>query len=460
MRLREPILFMKILKTSAQKYGCAIIFVLSALASSAAIQVTYHVDMSVQSQLSNFNPANGDTVFVAGDFATTNGAWLQTATDGSTNYILTAGAGVNSNIYSGTFTTTNDTGTFENYQFVINPGGNFSGTLMWEPNVIGGPNRYFPVPAVNTNLPTVFFNDVSNANQLVVEPVTFSVNMAVQTTMGNFNPGAGDLVEVAGDFNGFTVNSGTLLSDNGNNVWTNTCLVTNTVGATGNYKFLFLPFSGTPASVWEVDGLGPNNAQNRQFVLPAQATNIPVAYFNNVTNPPSYASVTFNVNMAVQHARGTFTPGSDSISVAGNPLNNWITGVFVLTQSPTNPDLYVGTFNVTNVGSTTSFKFVDNNTGIGNGGWETIANRATMVPASGTNLPVVYWNNVANLGRLSISNVAGTASIKWTGGPNIRLQSSSNPANTGGWSTVPNTQGSNSASISINGQQFYRLNGP
>jgi hypothetical protein len=451
---------MKILKASAKKFGCwSLIFVLSAVAASASIQVTYHVDMSVQRQLGNFNPVNGDTVFVSGDFATTNGAWLQTATDGSTNYILAAGTGVNTNIYSGTFTTTNATGTFENYQFVINPGGNFASTLIWEPNVVGGPNRYFPVPSVDTNLPVVFFNDVSNANQVVVIPVTFAVNMAVQSTMGNFHE-AQDIVEVAGDFNGFTVGSGTVLFDNGLNVWTNTCLVTNTVGATENYKFLYLPFSGTPASVWEVDGLGPAGAMNRQFTLPAQATNVPVAYFNNQTNPPSYANITFSVNMAVQHARGTFTPGSDSISVAGNPLNNWTTGVFVLTNSIANPDLYVGTFSVTNVGNTTSFKYVDSNTGIGNGGWETIGNRATMVPASGSNLPVVYWNNVANLGRLSISNVAGTASVKWTGGPNIRLQSSSNLANSGGWSTVPNTQGSNSASVNISGQQFFRLNGP
>ena len=448
---------MKTLKTLAPVTGCAIIFLVSALAASAAIQVTYHVNMSVQRQLGNFNPANGDTVFVSGNFATTNGAWLQTATDGSTNYILTAGSGVNSNIYSGTFTSTNATGTFEDYQFVINPGGTFA-SLIWEPNVIGGPNRYFAVPAVNTNLPVVFFNDVSNASQVVVVPVTFSVNMAVQSAMGNFNESGGDIVLVAGDFNGFTANSATLMTDNGQNVWTATCNVTNVVGSTENYKFLFLPFSGTPASVWEVDGLGPAGAQNRQFTLPALATNISVAYFNNVTNPPNYANVTFNVNMAVQHARGTFTPGVDSISVAGNPLNNWTTGAFVLTQSPTNADLYVGTFSVTNVGSSTSFKYVDSNTGIGNGGWETTPNRTTMVPASGTNLPVVFWNNVANLGNLSISNNAGSALLKWTAGPNIRLQSTTSPS--GGWGNVANTQGSNSASINVTGQQFFRLNGP
>lgn len=449
---------MNTLKASAKKFGgWSLLFALSVVAASASIQVTYNVDLSVQRKLGNFNPANGDTVFVSGNFATTNGTWLQTATDGSTNYILTLVPGTTN--YTGTFTVTNDVGTFENHQFVINPGGNFS-ALMWEPNIVGGGNRFYAVPGVNTNLPIVFFNDVSNATQVVTVPVTLSVDMSVQSALGNFNETGGDIVLVAGDFNGFTANSATVMTDNGHNVWTATCSVTNTVGATENYKFLFLPFSGNPASVWEVDGLGPAGAQNRQFTLPATATNIPVAYFNNETNPPSYANVTFNVNMAVQHARGTFTPGVDSISVAGNPLNNWTTGAFVLTQSPTNPDLYVGTFSVTNVGSTTSFKYVDNNSGIGNGGWETIANRTTMVPASGTNLPVVYWNNVSNLGNLSISNNAGTAAFKWTGGPNIRLQSSSNLGNSGGWSTVPNTQGSNSASVNISGQQFFRLNGP
>jgi hypothetical protein len=115
---------------------------------------------------------------------------------------------------------------------------------------------------------------------------------------------------------------------------------------------------------------------------------------------------------------------------------------------------------VTNVGGTTSFKFVDSNSGIGNSGWETVANRTVLVPASGTNLAVVYWNNVANLGNLSLSNNAGTAALKWTAGTKISLQSSTNLASGSGWQNVPNTQGSNSASISVTGQQFFRLNGP
>ena len=449
---------MKILKTSAKKCGCwSVILALSAFTASAAIQVTYNVNMSVQQQLGNFNPANGDTVFVAGDFATTNAAWLQTATDGSTNYILTLVPGTTN--YTGTFTVTNDPGTFENHQFVMNPGGNFA-ALKWEPNVIGGGNRFYGVPSVNTNLPVVFFNDVSNVNQQVVESVTFQVNMSVQTTLGNFSSANGDIVLLSGDFNGFTAGSATVLTDSGTNIWYGTVSVTNTPGATENYKFLFIPFSGNPASVWEVDGLGPNNAQNRQFSQPSSATNLGVVFFNNITNANSLVSLltTFRVNMTVQHARGTFTPGVDTVTVAGNPLNNWAPTGSQLTNSVGSPDLYVGTFIITNtVGSATAYKFVVNGgTGLG---WESIANRQVVVPGgSPTNLPSVFYNNVGDLGKLSVSNNAGATIFKWTGWPNVRLQSSANL--TSGWQTVPNTQGSNSVSTNITGRQFFRLTGP
>jgi len=453
------------MKTSAKKCGLwSVIFALSAITAAASIQVTYNVDMSVQEQLGNFNPNNGDTVFVSGSFAETNGVWLQTATDGSTNYILTVVPGTTN--YTGTFTVTNDVGTYEDHQFVINPGGNFSGTLIWEPNVIGGPNRYFPVPAVSTNLPVVFFNDVSNVNQLVTIPVTFSVDMSVQSALGNFDE-ANDIVEVSGDFNGFTAASGTVMTDNGFNVWSATCNVNNTVGATENYKFLFLPYSGNPSSVWEVDGLGPGGAVNRQFVLPSIATNIPVAYFNNISNVNSlvHIPVSFQVNLAVQDAKGTFTPGSDTVTVAGDiSLNNWSATSYPLTNSVGNPDLYAGTYTVTNtIGSTTTYKFVvDGGSGLG---WEAnnvgpggAQNRQLLVPQSATNLPMVYWNNIGDLGNLSLSNNAGTAALKWTAGTRVRLQSSTNLA--GGWQDVPNTQGSNSLSTNIIGQRFFRLTGP
>jgi len=68
--------------------------------------------------------------------------------------------------------------------------------------------------------------------------------------------------------------------------------------------------------------------------------------------------VTFRVNMAVQDAYGNFTPGVEAVTVAGDiSLNNWDAAASPLTQSPTNPEIYEGTHNVTNLpGTVVSYK--------------------------------------------------------------------------------------------------------
>lgn len=429
--------------------------------TASAVDVTYQVDMSEQIAQGNFNPANGDTVFVAGNFATTGGGtWLQTATDGSTNYILHP-SGTNANLYIGTFNITNAVGTYENHQFVMNPGGNF-GNLMWE-TAVG--NRFFQVPATATNLPAVYWNDIAPGST-VVTPVTFRVDMSVQTTLGNFHPDQGDLVFVAGDWNWSA--TGTPMTQTATNadIWTATVDLTNVIGTTVNYKFLYIPFVGN--TTWEKNDVGPGGIQNRQFAFPASVTNLPVVYFNNVTNTSSQISVpvTFQVNMAVQDALGTFDPGSDDVAVSGDAsLNNWDPSVSPLTQTATNPDLYVGTYNVTAaVGAAVSYKFVVNG-GVGGLAWEANnvgpggAQDRQLVQTNVTaTLAPVFWNNVNNLGSLSLSNSTGQAAVKWTAGPKIRLQSSTNLAQ--GWADVPETQGSNSATVNISGQTYFRLIGP
>jgi len=120
-----------------------------------AVQVTYQVNLGTQIVLGNFHPGV-DAVFVSGTFSSPN--WEQSASDGSTSYLLAPVAG-NTNLYTGTFNIVNSPGSTENHKFVINPGGNFS-ALDWENPVstLGG-NRSFMVPAVATNLPAVYFND-------------------------------------------------------------------------------------------------------------------------------------------------------------------------------------------------------------------------------------------------------------------------------------------------------------
>ncbi|MFO1478286.1 MAG: hypothetical protein U1F98_16760 [Verrucomicrobiota bacterium] len=423
--------------------------------AASAIHVTYQVDMSVQIALGNFNPLT-DTVFISGDFSSPG--WQSSLTDGSTNYILHASS--NPSIYTNTFSIVNAVGAWENHQFVINPGGAF-GNLHWESSV---GNRYFQVPATDLVLSTVYWNDVSSAGNVTATPVTFAVNMSVQTTLGNFNPDT-DLVLVAGDFN-WDANSAPTLTNNGANVWSTTLMITNTVGSTNNYKFLFVPFVGS--TTWENDGVGDGGARNRGFVLTTTATNLGVVYFNNVTNANSLIvkPVTFTVDMTVEDALGNFTPGLDTVTVAGDvSLNNWDASASTLSQDITYPDLYHGTFNVTNmVGTTVNYKFVVD-AGAGALGWEANnvgpnggQNRQFAMPNAASNLPSVYFNNINDIGSISISNSPGFVTLRWTPGTRIRLQSASSLS--GAWTDVPNTLGSNNATLGVSGQSYFRSKGP
>lgn len=453
------------MKTPIKTGGLWAAALLASALTAPAITASYYVDMSVQIALGRFNPAT-DTVFVFGNFS--DPPFEQTATDGSTNYIL-APTGTNADVYTGTFTLmTNAPGTFEYHQFVMNPGGAFSG-LVYEPDINGGTggNRFFTVPAANTNLPTVFFDDVTNVSQEVVTPVTFYVDMSIQEALGNFDP-ATDFVVVAGDWMGgnwsAVVDAAPTMTPTGTNanVYEGTVEVTNTVGNLENYKFVILSFDlGT---VWEA-AVGPGGASgNRQFAFPSLPTNLPTVFFNNQSNASVTVTVAFQVSMLVENALGNFTPGVDTVDVAGD-FNSWSVSANTLTQSPGNPNVYNGTATLHgySAGATVNYKYTINgqtlweNNNVGPNGGQ---NRQFVVPGiTTTNLGQDYFDNYANLGTLSVSNHAGQAILKWPlAGSRTRLQSSSNPA--AGWTDVANTLGSNTATVPISGQAIYRVKGP
>lgn len=421
---------------------------------ASANTVTYRINMSVQTALGNFNPGT-DRVLVAGNFTTPD--WIAPAT---TAFVLTNDPG-NPDIYQNTFTSDIAVAGWENHKFIIDVGGTAT-ALNWETIA----DRFFQVAVADEVLPVVYYNDVSNPNTLVATQVTFSVNMAVQDALGNFDP-ATDFVYVAGDAFNNNWNAGAQVLTNSlvdPEIWTGTFEITNTVGATVNYKFIMNTFLA--GAVWENNGVGPGGAQNRQFIFTNETTNLPEVYFNNITPTSTLVAtqVTFKVNLAAQIARGEFDPNFGTVTVAGDAFNNnWSAVAQPLTQTPTNSSVWSGTFEITNtVGAQVNYKYVLSgatweNDGVGPNG---IQNRQFAFTNEATVLPDVHFNNLGNLGALTISPVAaGQVTLNWTGGPLIRVQT--NAPLTGTWGDVPETLGASTANVSVgSGNVYFRLIGP
>jgi arabinogalactan endo-1,4-beta-galactosidase len=122
--------------------------------------VTFQVDMSVQRQFGNFNPANSDTVIVAGTFSTT---------DWTTTSVLTQ-SGADSNVYVGSFANDVPADDWANHKFIINPGGNSpANELLWESR----PNRPFQVSSGSQTLAVVYFDDTTNSPSPPGAPIEF-----------------------------------------------------------------------------------------------------------------------------------------------------------------------------------------------------------------------------------------------------------------------------------------------
>ncbi len=114
----------------------------------------------------------------------------------------------------------------------------------------------------------------------------------------------------------------------------------------------------------------------------------------------SAVQITFGVNMSAQTALGAFNPDSDTVFVAGDPINGWSTTASELTRSSTDTNIWVGTFDVPGAaGTTMQYKFLMTTASattwegaVGPGGGT--GNRTFTLPATDQTLPVVYFNNV------------------------------------------------------------------
>ena len=229
-------------------------------------------------------------------------------------------------------------------------------------------------------------------------PITFQVDMSAQKSLGNFDP-AVDSVFAAGSFNSWSTSDLVLAPSSASpEIYVATFDdTTDAVGSTIQYKFVLSTAAGL---TWEGNVGAAGGTGNRSFALADTAQVLPVVFFNNITNGALVnAEVTFQVNMSLQLAQGTFDPEVGPVSVAGD-FNSWTTGLWVLTNSVTDTNIWTGTFKVSGaLDSTFSYKYVIyssnwENNGVGPNGAQ---NRSGTLTSAKVTLPAVYFNNLATL---------------------------------------------------------------
>lgn len=427
------------MKTGIKTLAALAAAALAAVPAVLAVSVTYNIDMSVQTALGTFDPAT-DTVLVSGTFC----GW-------TTTNVLTVTA--DPDVYSLAFNDTSDAvGAYENHKFIIDPNGDSaSSALIWESTG----NRYFEVPATATNLATVYFDDVSTVPSSTVN-ITFQLDMAVAAQQGLFDP-ASDYVDAFGSFDNWS-STGLLLTNvpgtsNYLATFTTTALNTNTVIS---YKYAIDGYSGT----WE-GNVGAAGAQNRSVTLTNFNQTFPLDYWNNVTNANLSYTAVFQVSLATEDAFGLFTPGSDTVFVAGDW--NWSGTALQLIQIGSS-DLYTGAVAIAeSAGTTVNYKYtidgsIWENSNVGPGG---AANHEFVL--SNTNLPEDYFNDYSNLGPLTISGPPGQTVLYWSVGTNATsrawVQTATNLLT--GWTDVANTLGQASITNDFgSGPVYFRVTGP
>jgi hypothetical protein len=216
-------------------------------------------------------------------------------------------------------------------------------------------------------------------------PVTFQVDMSYQTAAGNFNPTNG-VVTARGAFqapaqwvDGFVLTN----SVANTNLYTGTYDVAGSAGTVFEYKFVYNN-NDTTGDKWE-------GRSNRSFTQTSSSQVLPVVLYNDEL-PNVNVDVTFQVDMSIQIANGKFIPGTDIVEARGSfqSPNTWSSG-FVLTNSLANPNLYRGTYTITNTpgNGLVYYKFWAS----GVLAWEGVSDRSFNLPASATTLPAVYFNN-------------------------------------------------------------------
>lgn len=270
--------------------------------------VTFQVDMGYHSSQGNFDPA-ADTVVVIGGF----NQWTL-----ATSVVMdTVGSDVDT-IYTATIKMPVDS-TYE-YKFNIGQGG-------WNDETN---NRSITVPATDTVLPVVYWNDVDPNALAPTINVVFSVDMSVRIQEGFFNP-ASDVVSLPGAFNNWNAAAQMKVHPDNDSIWVDTLEIEENFS--GDYKF-------NVGLVWE----GKDEKNNRTLTVGTTDTVLPTVFFDNdsVVNLTATGNVTFTVHIGVLWEAGLYDPAVDTLWVQGD-FNNWNTDNpddSKMERSPTNDSLW------------------------------------------------------------------------------------------------------------------------
>lgn len=267
--------------------------------TAVSADVTFQVNMSVEISLGNFDPASG-TVFVAGEFNAWNASGFQ-LTQSTTD----------TNLWVGTLKLSGTANSLVSYKFVMNG-------ATWEGNVgtNGSQNRTLTLKSTAQTLPVAFFSNLAEVPSNV--PITFQVNLGVQTILGNFNPDT-DTVYVAGDLlNNWSASTSALTrSTTASNEWTGTFDIQGTTGTVMYYKFVL------NGATWE-------SIDNRAYTFTGtNAQTLPMVYFNNaaglgkistssITN--NQLTLTWTANALVQLQKATSLGGTNAWEIVPNTL--------------------------------------------------------------------------------------------------------------------------------------------
>jgi len=415
-------------------FGTALSLVLGSGLVARAVEVTFQVNMAVQTAVQDFYPGF-DTVELHGSF------------DGWGPGITLVQSQTDSDLYEGTVDL-GSPGTVVDYKYVIHQEDE---VIVWEVDGVGeggAQNRWVDVPDAPLTLAAVFFDNETTLPGNVA--VTFQVNLSIQQLIGNFDP-TSHTVEVRGSFDGWGAGIALAVDPMDSDIYQGTTDILGSAGAVIEYKFV-INQAGT--LVWEGD-VGTGMA-NRAFTLEGASQTLPVVYFDNLsTDPGAGIPVTFAVNLGVQAALGLFNPDFDTVTVAGK-FNVWNGTDSPLVNSNEEPYIYRGMYSIkASPGSPVPHKFV-----VSGSVWEEGDDRTFVLADSEQTLPVVFFNRQDNLGAVAVTSMSdGEIALEWTAASGIRLETSSNLDS--GWQDVPGTTGQGSATVPVGSSNgFFRLTGP